>query len=149
MAAAGRPRQTEPAWRDKFLNALRSGLTRSGAAGVAGIHAAQIGRWCKRSAKFATDCVIAEQEAEARMTAAIIKAAPKDWRAAESWLKRRRPEEWGDRLTLLKAAAEAVKNADDTDLLALLGYDGNGTGDPPPVSAGGTPEAREATEAGE
>jgi hypothetical protein len=133
-----------PASREKFLSALKAGMTRNGAAGIIGVHVCQIARWCAKDANFANDCAIAEQEAEARMTAAIVKAAPKDWRAAESWLKRRRPEEWGDRLTLLKAAAEAVKNADESDLLALLGYEPAGTGDPSPVGAGGTGEAGEA-----
>jgi hypothetical protein len=133
-----------PAARQKIIDGLKAGMTRSGAAGVAGIHVSQVGRWCAKDASFASDCAIAEQEAEARMTAAIVKAAPKDWRAAESWLKRRRPEEWGDRLTLLKAAAETVKNADESDLLALLGYDTPGTGDPPAVGAGGTGAAGEA-----
>jgi hypothetical protein len=141
----GRPLKMTPAARQKIVSALKAGMTRSGAAGIAGVHVCQIGRWCEKDATFASECAIAEQEAEARMTGTIVKAAANgDWKAAESWLKRRRPEEWGDRLTLLKAAAETVKNADESDLLALLGYEPAGTGDPSPVGAGGAGEAGEA-----
>jgi hypothetical protein len=38
----------------------------------------------------------AECDAENEMVKVIRTAAPDDWRAAESWLKRRRRDEWGD-----------------------------------------------------
>jgi hypothetical protein len=59
-------------------------------------------------------------------TAIIAKAAkgtpqvPGDWRAAESWLKRRRRAEWGDSLDLRKL--------DDDTILRLLSLE---AGSPP------------------
>ena len=81
----------------KILEGLQAGLTRSAATGRAGVHPAQIGRWCADNPGFATNCDIAEAEAEARSTAIITNAAQNgDPKMALEWLKRRRRDDWGD-----------------------------------------------------
>ena len=81
----------------KILEGLQAGLTRSAATGRAGVHPAQIGRWCADNPGFATNCDIAEAEAEARFTAIITNAAQNgDPKMALEWLKRRRRDDWGD-----------------------------------------------------
>ena len=81
----------------KILEGLQAGLTRSAATGRAGVHPAQIGRWCTTNATFANDCDIAEAEAEARFTVIITNAAHNgDPKLALEWLKRRRRDDWGD-----------------------------------------------------
>ena len=104
-----RPTKFTDAVRDKVLEGLRAGFTRSAAAGTAGVHPAQIGRWCTASASFATDCVIAEAQAEARFTLVVTKAAQDgDPKIALEWLKRRRRDEWGDNLSLSRLSDEDV-----------------------------------------
>lgn len=86
-----------PEARAKILSALRAGMTRSAAAGLAGAHKSQMTRWCERFATFATECDIAEAEAEARFTAVVTKSAHEgNPKIALQWLKRRRREDWGD-----------------------------------------------------
>ena len=84
-------------------------------------------RWMSDYEEFWGAVTRAEAEAEAMFTAVIAKAArgtdkePGDWRAAESWLKRRRRVEWGDNITH-RADREAA------NLLAELFPDDAGAG---------------------
>lgn len=98
-----RPTKYTETARAKILDALRAGMTRQAAAGTAGIHVTQVTRWCAIYASFATDCAVAEQQAEARFTLVVTKAAQEgDAKIALEWLKRRRRDEWGDSLNLTK-----------------------------------------------
>lgn len=56
-----------------------------------------------------------------------------DWRAAESWLKRRHPEAWGDRID--------VKNLPDDILVRLLNRAAAERGGAPEGAGAGEPEA--------
>ena len=104
-----RPTKFTEEARRKILEGLRAGFTRSAAAGTAGVHPAQIGRWCTAYATFATECVIAEAVAEARFTVVITKAAQEgDANLALQWLKRRKRDEWGDNLSLSRLSDEDV-----------------------------------------
>ncbi len=94
---AGRPTKFTPEREKTILDALKNGMTRSAAAGLAGVHVVRLCEWCAKYSNFRNACAVAEQEAEARITGTLIKAVVAgDWKAAESWLKRRRRDEWGD-----------------------------------------------------
>jgi len=99
-------------------------MTKKAACGHAGISYDSLNYWEHRFASFARQVEEAEQEAEARYTGVIAKAAfgyeviktkrtvkpdgsiealtetsqEFGWRAALEWLKRRRRKDWGDNL---------------------------------------------------
>lgn len=65
-----------------------------------------------RFALFASDLDKAEARAEVRFVAAIAQAAAAgEWRAAETWLKRKAPERWREELTMDGAMATAQVEA--------------------------------------
>lgn len=88
-----------PTVRKRLLLSLKRGTTRTAACAFAGISLATLARWIEEDAEFAEAIACAEGCAEESMAAALFKAGKADWRAAESWLKRRRRSEWGDSLT--------------------------------------------------
>jgi hypothetical protein len=133
MALSKRTPEREKA----FLDGLRTGLTREASASRVDVDRTQIWRWIERFATFRNAVTRAEAEAEARFTSTMAQAAAPhevvettttqgpdgtvtktvirrefDWRAAESWLKRRRRADWGDSLD--------VKRIDDDTLLRLI-----------------------------
>lgn len=121
----GRPTKYTPEIEKKICDALADGCTRKAAYGCAGISQPTFLEWLEKYPDFFNSITRAEADAEARFTKAIYKAATSynsDWRAAESWLKRRRRDEWGDNLSL-------AKDSDD-DLLreAKAILDNQGTG---------------------
>lgn len=104
-------------------------MTRMAAAGIIGINYNTIAVWINRYPKFAEAVAAAEQEAEARFTQVIARAAfgidvtrtrtvqkivagvpvtetttetfrEHDWKAAQYWLSRRRRSEWGENVTI-------------------------------------------------
>ena len=105
-----------------ILRALRGGSTRTDAAQAVGIDRHTLTKWIQDNAPFSAAVTRAEAECANRMAASIHDAARKhlvrrvkritlpngtvetetvetrefDWRAAESWLKRRRPDEWSE-----------------------------------------------------
>ncbi len=83
----------------KVCAALEEGLSRRAACRAAGISHTTFYEWIK--APDVLDSVTrAEDAAQEKMERIIIAAAPKDWRAAQVYLERRRPEEWGRRQRL-------------------------------------------------
>lgn len=89
----------------KICDLLRAGNTRTCAAGAAGVEPLTFRNWYAKGEReqsgpfftFFTDAARAEHEAEAMYVTVIAKAAKDgDWRAAESYLKRRHREDWGD-----------------------------------------------------
>lgn len=121
----GPPTKRTPEVERLIIEGLRAGLSERAAAGRVKVDEAQVRRWRLRFARFAADCDAAEAEAEARFTATIAQAAAPhdvvktittqtadgetvrqevtrefDWRAAESWLKRRRRVDWGDNINV-------------------------------------------------
>lgn len=99
----GRPTKRTPATERKILAALKAGSTRKDAAASAGIHYDTFNEWMKEFPEFSVSVEGAEAEianAAASRIMQEIKKPDGDWRAAESYLKRRRGEEWGDRQKL-------------------------------------------------
>ena len=100
-----RPTKYSAAMRNAICNQLKTGCTRTAAAESLGIGYETFRRWMSDYEEFWGAVTRAEAEAEAMFTATIAQAAkgtekePGDWRAAESWLKRRRRAEWGDNIT--------------------------------------------------
>lgn len=105
-----------------ICDALQVGATRTAASGAAGISRETFATWLERYPTFLDDVTRAEAKAELRFTTALAKAAqgtesePGDWRAAESWLKRRRRQDWGDSID--------IRKLDDETLLRLLAAEG-------------------------
>ena len=77
--------------------ALRAGATRTAAAARAGLDQNTFWRWMKDDAAFVELVEKAEAEAEMVYLTRFFQAAqdPADWRAAASWLERRRSASWG------------------------------------------------------
>lgn len=81
----------------RLCEALRDGCTYRAACAFAGISESEFYEWKKESVEFAETITRAEHEAEAGFTRVLKQAAQMgDWRAAESWLKRRRRDDWAD-----------------------------------------------------
>jgi hypothetical protein len=82
---------------EKILAALRNGNTRKASAECAGIHEDTFHLWIRNNSDFSDAVAQAESEAEAMHVGVIAQAAQKgDWRASESWLKRRRAKDWSE-----------------------------------------------------
>lgn len=130
---AGRKSKYTPETVKKILDALKVGATRRAASGAAGINEDTLCLWVKQYSDFSDSVTRAEDEAEARFTSILAKAANPhevmetvttegpdgtttrttikrefDWRAAESWLKRRRRFDWGDRVDFGKYSDEEL-----------------------------------------
>ena len=79
---------------------IGKGATAKDAAAVAGLSEATFYAWKASDPEFSESITRAENECAARLAAKLAVAADADWRAAESWLKRRRSDDWGDRQTV-------------------------------------------------
>jgi transposase-like protein len=81
---------------EKIAARLLHGCTRKAAARSVGIDYDTFLNWRRRYSSFSVLVDTAEAKCAMAMSAIVTKAAQEgDWRASESWLKRRRPEEWG------------------------------------------------------
>jgi hypothetical protein len=134
---AGRPTKYNEERAKPILERLRAGNTRKASVESIGIAYTTFLEWLENFPNFATSVAQAESEAEVRNATILAKAAngweteetvtttlpdgtvktvvtkgrEYDWRAAESWLKRRRRDEWGDNINLSRLS--------DEDLIAL------------------------------
>lgn len=110
MATRGRKTKRTPEVEKRIIDALRVGATQKDACAAAGISWETFDEWCKAFPEFSESVTRAEGACAALMAATLYEAARtgKDWRAAESWLKRRRREEWGDSLDLRKLSDEEL-----------------------------------------
>ena len=100
----------------RICDALAEGCTRRAAYGSVGIDQTTFLAWIERYSDFSNSVTLAEAEAEAKFTKSLWKSATgynSDWRAAESWLKRRRREEWGDNV---QSAMPDLSEFDDAEL---------------------------------
>ena len=107
----GRPTKYNEARAKVVIDLLNDGCTRTAAYGSAGISKPTFLSWLGKYPDFLAEVTRAEADAEARFTKSIYKAATgydADWRAAESWLKRRRRDEWVDHLSLSRLSDEDV-----------------------------------------
>lgn len=122
----GRPSSYSAARIAPILTALRGGSSWSAAIGLAGVRANVAARWREEHPEFESAILRAEAEAERDMSDVLRVAAfgmegrPGDWRAAESWLKRRRRKDWGDEISL--------RSLSDEDILRLLVEEGRTSG---------------------
>ena len=110
-----RPTKLTPAVHKEIVDAIAIGATYKNAVGAAGISYVTFLDWLERGRKiqdgetrksksntkyleFLKSVEKAKHTAFLRYTSTIAKAANSgDWRAAESFLKRRDPENWGDK----------------------------------------------------
>jgi hypothetical protein len=133
-----RPTKYSEARARKICAAIAKGNTRRVAAALAGIDESTLYEWANQYPEFSKSLDHADAKAEAGYAGIFRKAAlgyaatrtrttvkadgmaetvtethrEFDWRAAESWLKRRRPDDWGDKID--------VKQLPDDALIRLL-----------------------------
>lgn len=94
-----RPSKYSPPRAAKIIEGLKVGMTRTAASGLVDIDVSTLDAWRQRFPSFAAQVTVAEQQAEARYTDIIARAADEgDWQAAKYWLSRRRRKDWGDSL---------------------------------------------------
>lgn len=131
-----RPSKFTPERAKTICDNLRNGCTRKAAVGAAHVDFVTFLNWLNRYSSFSTDVTRAEDEAEKRFAGVLALAASPhdvvetvtttdangvtktvetrrrefDWRAAESWLKRRRRADWGDTLDIGKLTPEQAYN---------------------------------------
>lgn len=125
-----------PERRELILRILRTGGTKTAACGMADISLSTFHRWVMADASFRRDVAAAEATAESRFAAVVtddalgrpaqhddmgrvLRAEVKpNVASAQWWLARRRPHEWGQRLTIdVRATIErvAAENGLDAD----------------------------------
>jgi len=101
----GRPTKCTPETTEKVCEALKLGVSWAAAAAHAGLSERCVMEWCERGrdgeepfAQFLQSTTRARDSAEVRMAAIVMKAAQEgNASAAQWWLERRRPENWGRR----------------------------------------------------
>ena len=91
-----RPTKYDAARAATICRSLEIGCTRKASAEAACISFDTFSNWMKSNPVFSALVTRAEAQAENAMVACLQTAAITDWRAAESWLKRRSRDEWGD-----------------------------------------------------
>lgn len=95
---------------DALLNALAAGMTRTCAAAAAGIDRSTLYDWIHADPAIADAITRAELSFAGRVEQQFGDDAlsSDDWRARESWLKRRRRREWGDEINLRAIPTETL-----------------------------------------
>ena len=116
---------------DAIIENLRIGATRTAAVGAAGISRETFYVWLKENLTFSDAVTQAEAQAEIGHTLALAKASASDWRASESWLKRRRRADWGDNIAVGadKEAARILAELFPEDAGRSFSPTENGTGE--------------------
>ena len=102
-----RPSKLTKATQELICEAIESGATYNDASAIAGITYSTFNDWMKQGreatktnkfSKFSEAVALSNAKVRISMAAVIRDEAKKgDWRAAESFLKRRDPENWGDK----------------------------------------------------
>jgi transposase len=103
MMATGRPTKLTKALQTRICKLIRDGNFRQTAALAAGVGVSTLRTWMAKGRKqqagqfqaFRAALLQAEQEAEIRMVARVVKASASDARHAQWWLERKRPGRWG------------------------------------------------------
>jgi hypothetical protein len=140
LPGPGRPSKRTPETEERLFEALRGGCTRRAACAHAGITLQTLLNWEQAAIDgdpdyfdFLDQLTRAEDQAEALFTSVILKAAERDWKAAESWLKRRRRDEWGDNVKQEVSGHLAVTrkaaDMDDDELASIAATGSSGTTD--------------------
>lgn len=128
---AGRPSKLTPETQKTICKAIENGATYKDAAAVAGVHYASFSLWMKtgqeatrknKYSRFFDAVEHSKAKCFARMAEVIKQAADGgDWRAAETYLKRRDPDNWGDKQNIdhtsggKEIKGYAIVNPDDWD----------------------------------
>lgn len=108
----GRWTKRTPEMVEGILQALRDGCTQRDACESNGITWDTFNRWRMEDEEFRRDVSRAESQIARFMAARLRAEAAKhdgDWRAAESWLKRRRREDWSERQEITGAAGGGLE----------------------------------------
>ena len=92
---AGRPTKYTPEIAQKICDAIRGGNYREVAAAWAGVPERTFYDWLKQRQGFSQMVKEAEQAAEIRCVALVMKAAAEDPKHAQWWLERKCHERWG------------------------------------------------------
>ena len=103
-----------------IIASLRDGNYLEPAAEAAGVSRHTVLEWIRRGegrddrsaepefVEFAEKVRAARALAESRMVRVLTSAAVDDWRAAEAWLKRARPDRWTERQTTTLEAGQSL-----------------------------------------
>lgn len=121
IAGDARRAQHRDAKKAAICELLRRGSTIRASTAACGVNVQTFYNWQRDDPEFAAAVAAAEGEVETVMAACVADAAPTDWRAAESWLKRRRRDEWGDSLDIQSIMAQASTLRDDQLARKLYG----------------------------
>lgn len=116
-----RPSKYTPARKRIILEALRAGMTRYAAAGMAQIVVDTLQDWVARYPSFSNAVHEAEEAAAARMESVVIKsAAGGNEDTAQWWLRRRRRQDWGDTVdaTIAHSGSIDTSGFDEDAILA-------------------------------
>lgn len=136
-----RPTKLTPEFQDKICKLIAAtGCTVEGAAAAVDIDPRTIYDWRSRGLiecsgiyyQFSQALMRARAKSEATLVACIASAAKTDWRAAAWILERRFPDQYGNRLTLVKRLEQMTEDELDAYLAERL----QGAGLSDEVSAG-------------
>ncbi len=111
-----RPTKLTPEAQAQIIKALSAGATRIDASNSAGVHYTSFLGWLKRGSKakkgeyfeFFNAVTAAESSVRVSLANALAVAGKTDWRAAEAYLKRRDPANWGDKIQLSKLSDDEI-----------------------------------------
>jgi hypothetical protein len=117
-AVAGDIEQCKPAPQSKYcarrviavIRALENGNTRTASFEASGVDYDTAREWTTIFPRFSELVARAEARAEQFYAQSILKGACTDWRAAESWLKRRRRQDWGDAIDVRALPPEQLSS---------------------------------------
>ena len=118
-ALMARPSKFTAERQEKILEALRAGNYLETAAAYAAISYQTLNEWRKTFPEFSEAVEKARADAEARMVAVIMKAAPSSWQAAAWWLKRSFPDRYGRRTRIDADVKVTAKPVVDVSKLTL------------------------------
>lgn len=124
MASRRGKKDMTPEQERKFLRLVAEGHTLAAAAKAIGFGKAAISMRRERNKGFAAKLEEAEEQLESTLSGEVIKAAPKDWRAAMAYLERRWPQRWAraeirNEITNVNVAATDIAAAVHAGLAAL------------------------------
>lgn len=124
-----RPTKLTPELQEKICKLIAAtGCTVEGAAAAVDVAASTVYEWRSRGlierkgrfAEFAEALMRARAKSEAALVASIATAGKTDWRAAAWILERRFPDQYGNRVTLIKRLGQMTEDELDAYLAERL-----------------------------
>jgi len=125
-----RPTKLTPELQEKICRLIAAtGCTVEGAAATADGDARRLYHWRSRGLiegkgpyfQFCQELTRARAKSESTLALRIAQASQQDWRAAAFILERRFPDQWGNRLTLIKRLEQMTEDELDAYLAERLG----------------------------